>query len=331
MTTIQVLNPGIHSTIQDLGRKDFLQYGVPSAGSMDVYAHRVANLLVGNLEHAPVLELTAFGGSYEFSNRTIISITGGDMSPLRNGHEKLLMWRTHVMNAGDRLSFGGVSKGFRTYISVVGGFDIPLVLKSRSTYTRGGLGGVEGRPLKKGDILKSCKVDVDPYQLLGRFVRVKLIPEYKTDVTLRVILGPQEDQFTRKGIADFFGNNYKVTGDSDRMGYRLEGKVIEHESSADIISDGIVKGAVQIPGHGNPIIMLADCQTTGGYTKVAHVITSDLWKIAQLKEGDSINFKAIDIEEAHHILNEESLKLAQIESTFDEYRIEGYADQAALY
>ncbi len=324
MVKVHVVNPGLYSTIQDIGRTEFQQFGVPAAGSMDEYAHRISNLLVGNTEDAPVIELTALGGTYEFSERTIISITGGDMSPMRNGKEPLKMWRTLVMDAGDRLSFGAVTKGFRTYLSIVGGFDIPSVLKSRSTYTRAGLGGVEGRTLKKGDVLKSNATKVDALELLGRFVRVQMIPEYKNNVTLRVILGPQEDQFTRKGIADFFGNTYTVTGDSDRMGYRLEGKEIEHESSADIISDGIVKGAVQIPGHGNPIIMLSDCQTTGGYTKIAHVISSDLWKIAQLKSGDRIQFKAVDIDEAHEVLNERMANYAEIQATFDRYRLEGY-------
>jgi len=331
MSKIRVINPGMYSTIQDLGRMEFQQFGVPTAGSMDTYAHRISNLLVGNPENSPVLELTAFGGTYEFGETTIISITGGDMSPKRNGCETLKMWRTLVMNAGDQLSFAGARKGFRTYVSVVGGFNVPSALKSKSTYVRARLGGVEGRQLKRDDFLEYHDVKFDPLELLGRFVRAHQIPVYENELILKVILGPQDDDFTRKGIADFFSNKYIVSSESDRMGYRLEGKKIEHVLSADIISDGIMKGAVQIPGHGNPIIMLSDCQTTGGYTKIAHVISSELWKIAQLKAGDSIQFKAVDIEEAHEILDRRSKTFEEIESTFETYRLEGYRELAKRF
>jgi biotin-dependent carboxylase-like uncharacterized protein len=167
---------------------------------------------------------------------------------------------------------------------------------------RGKLGGLNGRPLNKADLLGINKSEKSQEDLNGRFVPASSIPVYERAVELRVVVGPQDDAFTRKGIADFFSSTYDVSKDFDRMGYRLEGKEVEHESPADIISDGIVKGAVQIPGHGHPIIMLADCQTTGGYTKIAHVITTDIWKIAQLKTGDSIRFKAVDVSEAHEIL-----------------------------
>ncbi|MBN2897313.1 MAG: biotin-dependent carboxyltransferase family protein [Clostridia bacterium] len=324
MTKLKVVNPGMYSTIQDLGRKSYQQYGMPVAGSMDDYAHRVANLLVGNAAEATVIEQTALGGVYQFTEKAVISITGGDMMPKRNGEESLKMWRTLVMHPGDTLSFGAAQNGFRCYLAVAGGFDVPTVLKSKATYVRGGLGGFEGRILKKGDEIAIGASTFVPMDLAGRFVRVSKIPTYEEQVTLHVILGPQEDCFTRKGIADFFGNVYTVSGESDRMGYRLEGEKVAHVSSADIISDGIIRGAVQIPGHGNPIIMLSDCQTTGGYTKIAHVITSDLWKVAQLKAGNCIRFKAVDIETAHELLKEEANIYREIEAEFDQYRIEGY-------
>lgn len=326
MTGIRVINPGFCTTIQDLGRKAYQASGMPVAGSMDDYAHRMANLLVANDPNAPLLELTAFGGSYEFHETKIIAITGGDMSPKLNGREKLKMWRTLVVEKGDILSFEGTTTGFRTYLSVAGGFNVPKVMKSYATYMRGGVGGYKGRMLKKDDAIEMNAMKCNPIDLLGRFVRVGKIPSYETSVTLRVVLGPQEEAFTRKGIADFVTSVYTVTNEADRMGYRLEGRVIEHETEADIISDGIVKGAVQVPGHGNPIIMMADCQTTGGYTKIAHVISSDLWKIAQLKAGDEIKFKAISLEEAHSILKERHTMFKEIDADFDQYRLEGYKE-----
>lgn len=331
MSGLEVINPGLYTTIQDLGRKTYQASGMPVAGSMDDYAHRIANMLVGNDENDAMLELTAFGGSYKFNERKVIAITGADMTPMINGKTPLKLWRTVVMQAGDTLTFGASKTGFRSYLSVAGGLKVAKVMNSYSTYTRGKLGGYEGRPLQKGDVIEFFETHLKPIDLLGRFIRAKHIPSYEKHVTISVVLGPQEDAFTYKGIADFFSNSYTVSNEADRMGYRLEGSVIGHVASADIISDGIVKGAVQVPSHGQPIIMMADCQTTGGYMKLAHVISSDLYKVAQLKAGDKISFKAMTVEEAHVLYKERIEVYESIERSFSKYRLEGYQDQLQYF
>lgn len=322
LTSIRVVNPGMYTTIQDFGRTAYQQYGMPVSGSMDQYAHRLANLLVGNDESEAILEMTILGGTYSFNKETFIAITGSNMNPILNGITQVGMWRTVFVNKGDQIFFNAAKDGCRCYLAVAGGYDIPTVLASKSTYVRGKLGGFEGRPLKKEDVISLNKNIKYQKDLVGRFIKADYIFKYDTTIELRVILGPQEDAFSRKGIADFFSESYRVSNEFDRMGYRLEGKKIEHLSSSDIISDGIVKGAVQIPGHGNPIIMLADCQTTGGYTKIAHVISSDLWKIAQAKAGDYIRFRAVDIKESHEILKEQEQMITEIISDFKVKRLQ---------
>lgn len=331
MSGLQVINPGLYTSVQDLGRKAYQAFGMPVAGSMDDYAHRMANLLLGNDEDAPLLEMTAFGGTYKFESQQIIAITGSDMKPILNGNIPVKLWRTQVVMAGDILTFSTCDTGFRSYLSVAGGFKLPQVMGSYATYTRGKLGGLEGRALEKGDVIPWNRSSLGPMDLLGRFIRVQYLPSYERTVHLRVVLGPQEDTFSYKGIADFFGNTYTVSNEADRMGYRLDGKKIEHVDSADIISDGIIKGAVQVPSHGQPIIMMADCQTTGGYTKLAHVISTDLWKIAQLKAGDKISFKAVRVEEAQEAYKERMATYRAVNEQFDQYRLEGYQEQLALF
>ncbi len=312
MTSIRVIKPGMYTTIQDLGRSGYQEYGMPVSGSMDHFAHRIANLLVGNDQDEALLEMTLMGGTYLFEEDAVIAITGANMKPKLNGEKDIGMWRSVSLKKGDKLIFGAAKEGCRTYLAVAGGLDVPLVMGSKSTYARGRLGGFKGRQLMKDDQVSFNQSRISGQDLKGRFVQAGSIPTYETAVELRVVLGPQEDSFTKEGIADFFSSSYKVSKDFDRMGYRLEGKKVEHEASADIISDGIVRGAVQVPGHGNPIIMMADCQTTGGYTKIAHVISTDLWKIAQLKTGDRIRFKAVDVYEAHEILKEKEKGIIEI-------------------
>ncbi|WP_175438383.1 biotin-dependent carboxyltransferase family protein [Fusibacter sp. 3D3] len=321
MSSIKVIAPGLFSTIQDLGRLNYQQYGMPVSGSMDKFAHHVANLLVGNAEHEALIEMTILGGTFIFEEDAVIAITGANMSPLINRAVEAEMWRSVHIKKGDQLSFGSAKMGCRTYLAIAGGFDVADTLESKSTYTRGGLGGYKGRAFKKDDEIGLKKHRLNLGHLEGRFIRAEHIPNYASDIVLNVVLGPQEDAFTAKGIADFFCETFKISNEFDRMGYRLEGKKIEHVDSADIISDGIVSGAVQIPAHGNPIIMLSDCQTTGGYTKIAHVITSDLPKLAQAKAGDSIKFKALDVNEAHEQYRKAMAKYEVIRAELETLRL----------
>ena len=297
--SIEVLKPGMLTLVQDLGRYGYQQFGVPVAGAMDAFAAITANLLVGNPRSAAVLEMMMLGPELIFESPGYISITGADLGPKLNG-SAVALWQTLAVAAGDVLSFSGLKTGLRSYLAVSGGLDTPLVMNSRATYTKAALGGYEGRALKAADRLPIGPAGPEVPQML-------ILPEaerpvYGKEKTIRVVLGPQEDAFTEAGIRTFLEGDYTVTNECDRMGYRLEGPSIEHVKGGDIISDGIAFGAVQVPGHGKPIIMMADRQTTGGYTKIAGVISVDLPQLAQSKPGDLIRFKRVTLEEAHEAL-----------------------------
>ncbi|MCT4594352.1 MAG: biotin-dependent carboxyltransferase family protein [Anaeromicrobium sp.] len=305
MGKIKIISPGFLTTIQDKGRYGYEQFGVPVSGVMDKFAYRMANILVENNESEPVLEVTMLGPQIEFESVETISITGGNLSPKINGRE-VSMWTSIKVNRGDLLSFGEIKGGCRSYIAFSSGIDIPVIMRSKSTYLKGKIGGYEGRQLKTGDILNVPSIGNN---FKKKFIPEKYIPKYKGQLHVRVVLGPQEDHFTNKGIDTFLSSEYTITNECDRMGIRLQGGEIEHMDGADIISDGIGFGAIQVPGHGKPIIMMADRQTTGGYTKIANVISADLYKIAQGKPGDKIRFEEVSVEEAQGILREEEEKI----------------------
>ncbi len=322
--TVEILKPGLLTLVEDFGRYGYGQYGVPVAGVMDTFATTVANILVFNPRTAAVLEMTLSGADMRMNFTGFIAITGADISPSIN-NVPVKMWETIRVNEGDILTFGSLKKGLRSYLAISGGVNVPAVMDSRSTYAKAGLGGFQGRALKQGDILKvgksivAIESKVQPFQLSP--VRLKsldeaLIPNYKNHIKLRVILGPQHDRFTYKGIETFLSNAYQLTSECDRMGCRLEGAPIEHVTSADIISDGIAFGAVQVPGTGQPIIMMADRQTTGGYTKIATVISTDLWKLAQAKPGDTVIFTTVDIDAAQEIHKKIELFYLELENNW---------------
>lgn len=296
MAVLEVEKPGMLSTVQDLGRSAYQEFGMPVAGAVDEYSLQVANILVGNSPSEAALELTLLGPALKVVEGGLIAVTGADMEPKINGRP-LPMWEAVKITAGDIITFAWAKSGCRAYLAVAGGIDVPAVMGSKSTYIRGGIGGINGRALKSGDLIRSG----EPSHLIDELRRqapLDYIPSYFSPWEVRVVLGPQDDYFTERGIHTFLSREYKVTNESDRMGCRLEGPKIEHLSGADIISDGIPPGAIQVPGHGQPIVMLADRQTTGGYAKIATVISTDLWKIAQAKPGDIIRFRPIPVEEA---------------------------------
>ncbi len=300
MEIFEVIQPGPLTTVQDLGRHGYQQYGVPVSGAMDNYALRVANLLVGNSEGEACLEITLLGLRLRVLKDAVVAITGADLNPMLN-NSSLPMWEAVMVGGGDTISFPRPKRGCRSYLAVAGGIDVPKVMRSRSTYIRSRIGGLEGRPLRAGDRLKSGKARPG---ILERKLPPQYIPEYQDQNELRVILGPQDDHFTENGIHSFLHSEYTISTQADRMGYRLEGPRIEHKAGADIISDGIPLGAVQVPGDGLPIVLLADRQTTGGYVKIATVITVDTPKLAQAKPGDKVRFLQITEEDAHRSLRE---------------------------
>lgn len=316
MSTITILQPGLLTTIQDLGRWGFQSIGMPVAGVMDEYATRVGNLLLGNAENTPVLEITLLGPVLRFEQHTLFAITGGDFQPRLN-EQPITNWTVYPAQAQDVLSFAGLRSGCRAYLAVAGGFCVEQVMGSASTYLRGKLGGYHGRALKAGDVLMIGTTSAN-----GTFAPFALPAEYWPEDrdTLRVILGPQDDAFTAQGLATFFSSEYTITNEADRMGYRLDGPKIEHVRGADIISDGITLGAIQVPAHGTPIIMLADRQTTGGYAKIANVITVDMPAIAQKKPGDRIRFEQVSVQEAQGLYRQRQARLKQLQQFLERQR-----------
>ncbi|MDU5570096.1 MAG: biotin-dependent carboxyltransferase family protein [Peptoniphilus harei] len=297
MSSIDVINGGILTTIQDSGRYGYQELGIPTSGVMDDYNYRLANILVGNKLDEAVFEMTFFGPTLKFNENLIIAITGSNMNPKING-ELAPMYETIKVKKGDTLQFGKVNEGIRSYLAFGGSIDVPVVNGSKSTHIKTKMGGIEGRALKAKDEINIKKSKEETM----RKIPEKYIPKISHCNILRIVLGPQDDYFTEKGIHDLFrSGGYQVTKDFDRMGIRLKGTAIEHKETADIISDGTTFGSIQVPANGQPIILVADRQTTGGYTKIGNVITADLHKLAQMTFLDKVLFQEIKIEEAQKL------------------------------
>lgn len=295
--SVKVIIPGALTTVQDAGRYGYQNSGIQTSGVMDHEAYGKANYLVGNAEDEAVLEATLFGGTMEVDEDTVVALTGADMEPKING-EEAEMNRPLLLKAGDSISLGMVKSGCRTYIAFGGGIDVPVVMGSRSTNMKCAMGGYEGRPLKAGDVLQIKKPAVSYEEIRERRAKEETYPSL---IEVRVVEGPQAEYFSEKGKAAFYGSVYTISDQSDRMGYRLEGEVVESVNGTDIISDGIAFGAVQVPASGKPIVLLADRQTTGGYAKIAVVCSFDIPKLVQGKPGDQVRFKKISVEEAQKI------------------------------
>jgi biotin-dependent carboxylase-like uncharacterized protein len=308
---ILVDNPGMFTTVQDKGRWGCQAYGVSVAGAMDRFAYQTANLLAGNVEQAAALEMTLLGGSFRFAVDCYAALAGADMLAELNGIS-IANWSSFFIPAGSELAFGYAAAGCRAYLAIHGGIDVPVILGSRATYTRAAIGGLDGRALKRGDLLKIGAATDSTAAV--RSLAAGFIPHYTGKVTLRVLAGPQDDLFTAEGIETFFNSVYTISSDADRMGYRLEGPVIEQKGKADIVSDALCQGGIQVPGHGMPIIMMADRQTTGGYSKIAAVIGPDLSLLAQAKPGDSVCFTSCTEEAAVQALHEETQRYREIKT-----------------
>lgn len=298
--SIRVLKPGLLATVQDLGRKGAMAWGVPGSGAADQVSMRIANLLVGNEQADAVIEFTMGGYEIEFLDDTLFSIAGADGEASLDG---VLISKVRAMNAraGSVLAAGPLRSGARQYMALGGGIDVPAVLGSRSTYLKGGLGGYEGRALKRGDVLRSFPMCSK--HKAGALKEGFRIPSLEKDTqgvsVLRVTEGTMEGRFRTGAIDGMLSVLYEVSTESDRMGIRLMGDRVFHKDGADILSGGIEPGAVQVPGSGNPIILMVDRQTTGGYAKAFSVISADRAKLGQLRPGDRIRFSRIALEEAH--------------------------------
>jgi antagonist of KipI len=289
-----VLKSGLFTTVQDLGRNGYLRYGVPVSGAMDQFSLAAANVLVGNRPGEACFETTVVGPELQALTETQIAIAGARCSPRING-EDVPMWHTLAVKTGDIVSLGNARDGCRTYLSVRGGISVPLVLGSRSTYVRGGFGGLDGRALRNGDLIETA--DSVPHGV-ECFMPKELVPRFAESVEAHVVLGPQADMFAETGIAAFLSSVFKVSAEADRMGYRLEGPRVEHVREADIVSDALLPGAIQVPKDGRPIIIMRDAQTTGGYAKIAVVITPDLSVLGQAKPSRLVRFAKVSQTEA---------------------------------
>lgn len=286
---LTVLTPGAFTTVQDAGRYGYQRFGVPVCGAMDMQALALANLLAGNEPGEAALELTGAGCAVRFESPNIFALSGADFSPRLSG-KSIETGRAVLAQKGDILELGFAKGGFRGILAVAGGFDIEPVMGSRSTCLKGGFGGLEGRALRAGDRLPFR----EPQLWLPNLPERTASRGEPPGLPLRIVLGPQLERFSERGVRTFLAGEYTVTPKSDRMGCRLEGPAIEYAPGCDgnIISDGIVRGSVQVPS-GQPIVMMSDCQTTGGYAKIGVVLSCDLWRLGQAPAGHKVRFCAV--------------------------------------
>ena len=290
--SIRVISPGAFTSVQDLGRPGRGVYGVPPSGAMDELSLRAANLLVGNVEDAAALEITMRGPDLHFEGDHVVALAGAPFELQLEG-ERIDVGRSFIVSDGTTLTIGGTKIGTRAYLAVRGGFDVPLVLGSRSTFVPAGFGGVAGRPLAAGAVLETGEGRASPLRSLGPAG----LPSIGREAVLRAVPGPQEEAFTRETIKSFFSAAWRVSTRSDRAGVRLEGDRIEIVGSPDLDPEGVVTGAVQVPADGSPIVLGPDRPATGGYVKIATVITADLPLLAQARPGVTLRFARVSVPE----------------------------------
>jgi biotin-dependent carboxylase-like uncharacterized protein len=311
--TLEVIQPGIFTTIQDLGRRGYFASGIPPSGAMDRFALRMGNLLVKNPLEEAGIEMTAMGIEVRVLEDTVIALTGACFDANLNGNP-VRHWQTLEVHKGDMLSLAKPTTGWRGYLCVAGGIEVPHVLGSKSTYTLGGLGGVRGRVLKKGDVLEVGPPRAPLGSLGCRKVKEAVVPKAGAQKELRVVLGPQDDHVKEESIEVFLNSPYRVSINSNRVGYRFEGPQLffkEREKSQDagadpsnIVDDGNAIGAIQIPGGTEPICLGPDGVTMGGYVKLACLISADMDRMAQLRLRDYVRFQNVTVDEARSILEQ---------------------------
>ena len=301
---IEVIKSGLLTTVQDQGRWGYQCYGVAVTGAMDLFALASANRLVGNPEGAAGLEMTVLGPTLRFQRETIFAVAGADLEPRLNG-APISNWTCHLAKSGALLDFVGRKSGLRAYLAISGGIDVPPIMDSRSTYLLGRFGGLEGRALKPRDLLPITPPAAGTRNFIGKLFPEDLRPPYRKNPTLRVVPGPFADFFSREATEAFFSTEYTITPQSDRMGYRLRGESLRRRKPKELISCGLANGTIQVPPDGQPIILLADRQSIGGYPIIATLILADLPPIAQCAPGDRVRFSPVSIDEAR----EEYLRL----------------------
>lgn len=332
MEAVHVVRSGLYATVQDLGRSASRIYGVPSGGAMDRVSLRAANLLVGNPEDAACLELTLTGPTLEFTGEAVIALCGADFAASVNGLG-LEPGRPVYVPRGAVLTAGAARTGARGYLALSGGIAVPPALASRSTYARARLGGLDGRPLAAGDRLAAGPLSEAADRLLQRLRGLAAgadapaaapwraapalfpgcaAPDADGAVSIRAIRGSEAGRFRPEDAAAFFSAAYTLRPESDRMGCRLAGEAVRLAEPYSMLSEPVAPGTVQIPPDGQPIVLLADCQTVGGYPRIAHVAAADLPRLAQILPASRVRFKEISLVEAHTLLLEQEAGLARL-------------------
>ncbi|MEQ9332042.1 biotin-dependent carboxyltransferase family protein [Thalassobaculum sp.] len=328
MSGLRIVSAGFAPTLQDFGRPHVQHLGVPPAGALDPVALRIANALVGNPPDSAAIELRVMGPTLEIAaEATRVALVGtgapveivGDRKVEAPSHQSIRLTR------GRRLRIGSLADTGVAYLAVEGGFAIDPVYDSLSTYTRARIGGLDGRALRDGDLLP-LRVDEAGERAERRCADRSWAREAGP---ARVMLGPQDDYFTADSIAAFFDTEYRITREADRMGMRLDGPALTHARGHDIVSDGIATGAIQVPGNGRPIVLLADHQTTGGYPKLGTVISADVPRLGRLRPGDALRFARVEVEEAEAARRALEERIARVVDRF--VPAEPWLDEDALY
>jgi biotin-dependent carboxylase-like uncharacterized protein len=309
MGVIQVQEPGLFTTVQDLGREGFGALGVSPSGAADPISLRLGNRLVDNPEGAAGLEMTLLGGTFVFSEGALVALTGSDFGATLDG-KPVELWTSFEAKPGQVLRSGPTVSGARCYLCVRGGIEVGVFLGSASTHILSGLGGHEGRALRKRDVLK---IGAASASIRERRLSAPALKQLQPRKVLRVTRGPQSDWFSESSQALFYQSTYRVAEESNRMGIRLEGAVIPAASSGEMISEGVALGAIQVPEGGRPIILFVEQQTTGGYPKIANIISADLHSLGQLRPRDEIRFERVDSETARSLLIEQEVLMASEE------------------
>jgi antagonist of KipI len=329
MGVIRVLEPGLFTTVQDLGRPGFGPLGVSVSGAADAVSLRMGNRLVGNAEGAAGLEMTLLGGAFLFDDGAVVALSGSDFGAALDGLP-VGMWASFETRAGQTLRLGPTRSGARCYLCVRGGIAVAPFLGSASTHVLSGLGGLEGRALRKGDLLEIGDWNgSEAGSIGGGRLSAQALEKFAPRKSLRVTAGPQSDWFLEAAQRAFYGNVFRVAEESNRMGIRLQGESIslrdrdgaakETDKSAcstgdgEMISEGVALGAVQVPESGLPIILFVEQQTTGGYPKIANVISADFYSLGQLRPRDEVRFELVDMETARRLLREQEELLASAE------------------
>ncbi len=298
MRVIEVQEPGLLTTVQDLGREGFGPMGLSPSGAADAMSLRIGNRIVGNAEGAAGLEMTLLGGTFVFPEGAIVALAGSDFGATLDG-KPIELWMAVEARPGQVLRLGPTRSGARCYLCVQGGIAVTPFLGSASTHLLSGLGGHEGRALRKGDVLRIGDAG-GSYR--KRRLAARALERLAPRKILRVTPGPQSDWFSEAAQKLFYGSTFRVAEESNRMGLRLEGAAIQEGAHGEMISEGVALGAVQIPARGLPIILFVEQQTTGGYAKIANVISADFRSLGQLRPRDEIRFERVDWEKARGLL-----------------------------